>query len=327
MILVEVLRGDHVESRHAGAFVVADADGRVVLQGGDVAQAVFPRSAIKAFQALPLIETGAAERFGLDDEALALACASHDGSPEQVRGVERMLASAGLSGTCLECGVQWPSNGGAARALAAEGRVATALHNNCSGKHAGFLCVAAATGAPLAGYVAAEHPVMQRVTRAVAEVTGASLEAGNQATDGCSIPTYAIPLTALARGFARFGSGQGLGATRAAAAARLRRAVAAHPERVAGGKRFDTLLMQALGERAFVKVGAEGVHCGALPELGLGFAVKCADGASRASEVVTAALVQRLLNVELDSSLTRPELLNWNGLSVGSLRPAPSLLN
>ncbi len=166
---------------------------------------------------------------------------------------------------------------------------------------------------------------MQRVTRTVAEVTGAPLEASNRATDGCSIPTFAMPLTALASGFARFGSGQGLGSVRAAAAARLRRAVAAHPERVAGGKRFDTRLMQALGSRAFVKVGAEGVHCGALPELGLGFAVKCADGAARASEVVTAAIVQRMLEVEIDASLARPELRNWNGLVVGSLRPAPAL--
>ncbi len=106
MILVEVLRGGHVESRHAGAFVVADADGRVVLQGGETAAPVFPRSAVKALQALPLIETGAADRFGLDDEALALACASHDGSPEQTRVAERMLDSAGLTKACLECGVQ-----------------------------------------------------------------------------------------------------------------------------------------------------------------------------------------------------------------------------
>ncbi len=325
MFLVEVLRGGHVESRHAGAFVVADADGRVVLQGGDAAAPVFPRSAIKALQALPLVETGAADRFGLDDEALALACASHDGSPEQIEVAERMLASAGLSGACLECGVQWPSSAAAARALAAEGRTATALHNNCSGKHAGFLCVAVATGAPAAGYVAAEHPVMQLVTRTVAEVTGARLEAANRATDGCSIPTFAVPLTALAHGFARFGSGRGLGPARAAAAARLRRAVAAHPERVAGETRFDTGLMQALGSRAFVKVGAEGVHCGTLPELGLGFAVKCADGAARASEVVTAALVQRMLDVEMPASLARPELRNWNGLVVGSLRPAAAL--
>ena len=327
MFLVEVLRGGHVESRHAGAFVVADADGRVVLQGGDAAAPVFPRSAIKALQALPLVESGAADRFGLDDEALALACASHDGSPEQIKVAERMLASAGLSGACLKCGVQWPSSAAAARALAAEGRTATALHNNCSGKHAGFLCVAVATGAPVAGYVAAEHPVMQLVTRTVAEVTGARLEAANRATDGCSIPTFAVPLTALAHGFARFGSGHGLGPARTAAAARLRRAVAAHPERVAGETRFDTRLMQALGSRAFVKVGAEGVHCGALPELGLGFAVKCTDGAARASEVVTAALVQRMLDVEMPASLARPELRNWNGLVVGSLRPAAALFD
>ncbi len=319
-VLVEVRRGGRVESRHHGGFVVSDASGRIVLAAGDPEAAIFPRSAVKAFQALPLVETGAADRLGLDDASLALACASHDGQAAPVAQAGAMLARAGQTEACLECGTHWPSDASAARALAAAGKAPSALHNNCSGKHAGFVCLAVASGVPIAGYVRPEHPVMRLVTETVAAMTGSRLDDSNRATDGCSIPTYAVPLLSLARGFARFGSGAGLSHERAAACLRLRQAGAAHPDLVAGERRFDTRLMRALGQRAFVKVGAEGVHCGALPELGLGFAIKCGDGAHRASEVVAAALVERLLQVELAPELTRPVLRNWNGMRVGEVR-------
>ena len=208
---------------------------------------------------------------------------------------------------------------------------ASALHNNCSGKHAGFVCVACALDAHPAGYVRPEHPVMREVTAALAAMTGAKLDAGDRATDGCSIPAYAVPLRALARAFARLGTGEGQAPARAAALQRLRAAVAAHPGLVAGAGRFDTTLMEAAGARVFVKSGAEGVHCGALPELGLGFAVKCVDGAGRAAQVAAAALVARLLGapgvaadlaVATAERLAHPTLVNWNGLTVGGLRPA-----
>ncbi len=320
--LAEILRGDRVESRHTGAFVVADTDGRIVLSGGDTDRAIFPRSAIKALQALPLVASGAAARFGLAEAGLALACASHVGAPIHAEVAAGMLAACGRDVACLECGAHWPTSRSAARALAAEGGLPSALHNNCSGKHAGFVCTAVATGRDPAGYVSPDHPTMREVIRAVAAVTGARLADQVPAVDGCSIPTYEIPLVALAAGFARFGTGVRLPEGFAAAAASLRGAVAAHPAMLAGAGRFDTLVAEALGETAFVKLGAEGVYCGALPALGLGFALKCDDGAIRAAEAATAALLRHFLGASaLLDRLAAPVLTNWNGVAVGAIRP------
>jgi L-asparaginase II len=319
-VLVEVTRGPLVESRHRGAVAVVDAGGAVVLALGDIDAPVFPRSAVKALQALPLVESGAADRLGLGEAELALACASHSGEPVHVATAAAMLAKAGRDGGVLECGAHWPYEPAAARALAAEGGTPSALHNNCSGKHSGFVCLARARGEDPAGYIRPDHPTMRQVTAAVAEMTGCTLGERNRGTDGCSIPTYAVPLRALALAFARFATGQGLAPDRAAAAARLRAAVAAHPFMVGGTGRFDTELMEALGARVFAKGGAEGVHCAALPELGLGMAIKCDDGAGRASDLLTAALVARFLGEDaVPQTLLHPVLRNWNGIEVGKV--------
>ena len=317
-VLVEVTRGGRVESAHRGAFAVIDAAGGIVLHEGDIDDAIFPRSAVKALQALPLVESGAADRYGLTDAEIALACASHSGEPAHVATARAVLAKTGREETCLECGAHWPYDARAARTLAAAGAEPVAAHNNCSGKHAGFICLACAHGDDPAGYVRPDHPAMRRVTAALAEATGTTLDTRNRGTDGCSIPTYAIPLRAIARAFARFGTAGG-------AAARIRAAVAAHPFMVGGTDRFDTVLMTALGARVFAKGGAEGVHCAALPELGLGIAIKCDDGGGRAAELVCAALVTRLLDAEVPAALLRPELRNWNGIAVGALRAAGPL--
>ncbi len=319
--IAEILRGGRVESRHLGAYVVADATGRVVQSGGDPERAIFPRSAIKALQALPLLLSGAADRFGLDDAALALACASHSGTPEHARMASDMLAAAGAEPACLECGTHWPSSATAARALAALGEVPSALHNNCSGKHAGFVCTAVANGQDMAGYVGADHPTMRGVTEAISAVLGVDLARQSPAIDGCSIPTYEIRLADLAAAFARFGAGVGMPGGFAQAAARLRHAVAGNPAMIAGYGKFDTEMAIGLGEAAFVKVGAEGVYCGALPSLGLGFALKADDGAVRAAEAATASLLRRLLGASaLLDRLAASVLVNWNGIEVGAVR-------
>ncbi|HTV35646.1 MAG TPA: asparaginase [Xanthobacteraceae bacterium] len=328
-VLVEVLRGGLVESRHCGAVAVVDAAGASVLAIGDVAVPVFPRSAIKALQALPLVESGAADRYGFGDEELALACASHSGEPAHVAGVERMLVKAGLETSALACGTHWPINQPAAYALAKTG-APSALHNNCSGKHAGFLCLACATGIDHSGYWRPEHPVQRQVRGVLEDLTGAVLGPDRCAIDGCSVPTWAIPLANLAHAFAKFGSGHGLSRERAGAAARLRAACAQKPWYVAGTGRFCTEIMQLLGARAFVKTGAEGVFCGALPELGFGIAVKCDDGAGRAAETIMAAVIARLLPLEPTerAAFTRfvhPVLRNWNGIEVGALRVTHAL--
>jgi len=323
-VLVEVLRGSLVESRHRGAVAIVDADGAAALAIGDVTMRVFPRSAVKALQALPLVESGAADRYGFGDEELALACSSHSGEEGHVAVASRMLAQAGLDASALSCGAHWPMNQAAAFALARTG-TPTALHNNCSGKHAGFLCVACAQGIDHVGYWRPDHPVQQTVRTVLEDLSGAVLSPECRAIDGCSVPTWATPLKNLAHAFAKFGSGRGLSRERAAAAARLRAACARKPWHVAGTGRFCTDIMRLLGTRAFVKTGAEGVYCGALPEQGLGIAIKCDDGGGRAAEAIMATIIARLLPLESAdrtalARFAQPILRNWNGFEVGVLR-------
>ena len=329
-VVAEVTRGNGVESAHRGAGAVVDAAGRIVMAFGDVERPVYPRSAVKALQALPLIESGAVDRLGLSDKMIALACASHAGEADHVATASATLAKAGRDAGALECGAHWPLSDDAARALARAGLRPTALHNNCSGKHAGFICLACAAGVDPKGYVAPGHFVQREVTAAIGEVIGAKLSEETRGVDGCSIPTYAIPLRALAHGFARFATGHGLSPSKARAAARIRAAVAKHPSTVAGAGRFDTEIMMVTGPAAFTKAGAEGVHCAALPEAGLGLAVKADDGASRAAHLMIAALIHRFAGLDevkrarLAPFVSRP-LVNWNGVAVGTSRPAGPL--
>ena len=334
-VLVEVLRGTAVESQHAGALAIVDASGTVHTALGDIDRPIFPRSAVKLLQALPLVASGAADAFGLTDAELSIACASHSGEPEHVATAAGVLAKLGLTADALECGTQWPGREPVLRAMAARGEVATPLHNNCSGKHSGFVCVAClmarSAGAEPAefarGYVAAEHPVMREVSAALSATTGVDVEHAPSGIDGCSIPTFALPLRALALAFARCGTGQGLSDGHARAARRLRDAVAAAPFMVGGTDRFDTRVMAAFGPKLFCKIGAEGVYCAALPELGLGVALKIDDGAARAAEAAMAAVAQSLLKTEHDvlRGYSHLQLRNWRGIDVGSLRPAREL--
>jgi L-asparaginase II len=329
-VLVEVLRGALVESRHRGAVAVVDADGATVLSLGDVARPVYPRSAVKPIQALPLVESGAADKYGFGDQEIALACASHGGEPAHVEVATRMLARARLDAGALECGAHWPSHQPSSQALARSAGAPSGLHNNCSGKHSGFLCVACAAGVDHHGYVKPDHFVQREVRAALESLTGVGSSADQCGIDGCSIPTYAMSLTALAHAFAKFGTGEGLAPERASAAARIRAACAAEPYYVAGTGRFGTEIMQLFGARVLAKTGAEGVYCGALPDRGLGIALKCDDGATRASEVAMAATVARFLPMSEDERgavgrFLRPTLRNWNGIEVGGLRPSEAL--
>jgi L-asparaginase II len=338
-ILVEALRGGTVESAHRGAIAIVDASGAVHTALGDITRPIFPRSAVKVLQALPLVASGAAERWGLSHEELALACASHGGEAVHAQTAASMLAKAGVDVDTLECGTHWPYFDGAIKAMAAAGQVPSALHNNCSGKHSGFVCLGCLMAedagvdrrAFLRGYVKPGHPVMREVTAALQAATGYDLAHTAVGTDGCSIPTYAVPLQNLAHAFARVATGVGLSSGHAHAARRLRQAVAAAPFMVSGTGRFDTRVMQHFGERVFCKVGAEGVHCAALPELGLGVAIKMDDGNNaRACEVAQAAVLQRLLALDdagaaLLASLSDMALKNWNGIEVGRLRAAQAL--
>jgi L-asparaginase II len=329
-VLVEVTRGNVIESRHRGAVAVFDAAGKPFLEIGDIEQPVFPRSAVKAIQALPLVESGAADAYGFGNKELALACASHSGESAHVDLARAMLRKAGLDFRALECGVHWPSRQDATIELARSGRAPTALHNNCSGKHSGFLCTCMYAGMEPAGYVALGHPVQEMVREAMQSVTDAVHGVDNCGTDGCSIPTFAVPLKNLALGFARMATGEGMDPARAAAARRIFAACMAEPFYVAGSGRTDTELMTLGAGRIFVKTGAEGVYCGAVPELGLGIAIKCDDGATRAAEVMISAVLARVLAQDERLAgelhkLARPVLKNWNGIKVGGLQPTIGL--
>jgi L-asparaginase II len=292
-ILVELTRGGLVESVHTGSLVLAKPNGEAVVTLGDTHRPIFPRSAIKALQALPLIETGAADHYGFGDAEIAIACASHSGTAAHANLAASMLEAADLDASALACGAHAPMHETSARALAAAGKPFSALHNNCSGKHSGMVCTCAHAGDPVTGYLNVRHPHQQRIARVLSDFCGDGFSASRYGIDGCSAPNWAIPVAHLAKAFAVYVSGDGLAPARRAATQRIVKACMARPDMVAGPERMDTTAMSALPGKVFMKTGAEGVYCGAFPEHGLGFAVKIDDGNKRGAEAVVAGLIQR----------------------------------
>lgn len=329
-VTVEVTRGNLVESRHRGLGVVVDGSGKVVFSFGDAEAGVFPRSACKAMQALPLVESGAADAYGFGNAELAFACASHSGEDRHVEMAASMLGRAGRDVSSLECGAHWSSEQGPLIHQARTIDKPTALHNNCSGKHSGFVCTCVHSGAPVEGYVGYDHPLQREIRDVMQSLTGATLGEDNCGTDGCSIPTYAVPLKGLAHGFARMLTGEGLSASRARASRRLIDACMAEPFYVAGTGRACTKLMELAPGRIFAKTGAEGVFVALLPEQGLSIAVKCEDGATRAAEAMIFALIARYFEKggEIETKLmgmANRQMKNWNGIHVGDVRVTDAL--
>ncbi len=324
--MVEVWRGGRVESAHAGHAVVCDGSGAVVAAWGDPDVAVYPRSSCKMVQALPLVESGAAA--GLDDRHLALACASHQGATLHTGLVADWLAGLGLGEGDLRCGAHAPKDPAAAEALIRAGAAPCQLHNNCSGKHAGFLTLARHLRAG-PEYLEIDHPVQQAVRAAFEEVTGAP--SPGYGIDGCSAPNHVTTLTGLARAMAAFAGADPAGDARARAMVRLRGAMMRHPDLVAGDGRACTEVMLALAGRGAVKTGAEAVFVailpGARPGQGLGLALKVADGATRAAEAALVALLVHLgrLDAAHPAALRRlnAPIRNWRGIETGQIATAP----
>lgn len=324
-LVVEVTRGTVVESRHRVSAVVVSAGGALVATWGEVEAPVYPRSAVKPIQALALVESGAAEAGAVSQPELALACSSHGGEPIHVEAVGAWLARLGLGEADLECGAHAPLHEPSAAALARSGSPPSAFHNNCSGKHAAMLATARHLGEATRGYIQASHGVQRRVADCLAEMSGCDLAAAPAASDGCGIPTYAMPLAGLARAMARLADPADQGAARAAACRRITAALAAHPLMVAGQGRCCTAVIEATGGAVLAKGGAEGVYAAALPGAGLGLALKAEDGARRASEAALLALLGHL--GALDESqiarlggLTGGRVLNRLGDQVGEIR-------
>jgi L-asparaginase II len=323
--LIEVTRGEMVESRHRVAVAVVDAQGKLVESWGDIERPIYGRSAVKPLQALPLLETGAADNFGLGEPEIALACASHNGEPLHTDRVRRWLARIGCEISDLECGAHLPLHEPTMLQLIANGGDLTAIYNNCSGKHSGFLTTARHEGEPTRGYVRYEHPVQQRVTRAMSEMTGLDLSRAPRGIDGCGIPVLGLPLRAMALGLARMADPRKLSADRANACKRILQSVMAWPMLVGGTGRFGSTLMATLKGRFLLKGGAEGVYAGILPSLGLGVAIKADDGAGRAAETAMAQTLRRLklisaAETKMLADLLTPPVLNRALLEVGRIR-------
>jgi L-asparaginase II len=327
-ILVEVTRGDLVESVHRGSIAIADSQGRIVFALGDVETPVYPRSSLKPIQALPLVESGAADAFGLSEAELALACASHSGEPMHTVRVAAWLERIGCTEQDLACGAHAVRYEPVWEEMVKRGEKPTRIHNNCSGKHSGFLSVARHWDIATNGYEHHDHPVQQAVETALRELSGVNeLPWG---VDGCAAPNFALPLAAFARALASLADPRALPVPRAKAATRLVRAMIAYPELVAGTGRACTVLMRACHGRAALKAGAEGYYAGMIPEAGLGIAIKIDDGAGRGAETAIAAIVDKLGLLSADKAardILYAPVINTRSATVGERRPAPALLD
>ncbi|MDA7968327.1 MAG: asparaginase [Gammaproteobacteria bacterium] len=334
-VLVEVRRGSRVESRHRGCAVAVNAGGDVVFAAGDPSQAVYPRSALKWFQAIPLVESGAADEFALSDQEIALACASHNAEEFHTRAVNEWLRRLGFGTDDLECGAEWPMRARDAHALAARGESPTRAHHNCSGKHAGMLTLSRFLGAKLPGYCDYAHPTQQLWMRALSELAGVDVFSLDWERDGCGLPAVCMPLARLARAFAAYAEPQKSSAKSSAknagprgeAMARIQAAVRAHPEMLAGSGRSCTDVPRVCGGQILLKAGAEGVCAGVIPHLQIGFALKIDDGADRARGVALGALLKKLGALEsgwaeqLETHFC-PAVVNSQGRVTGRVLPA-----
>jgi L-asparaginase II len=327
-ILVEVTRGALVESIHRGSFAIMDASGALRLALGDIESPVYSRSSLKPMQAMPLVESGAADAFGLSDEEVALACASHSGEPMHTTRVAAWLARIGLGEGDLACGAHASRYEPVAEAMIRRGEKPTRLFNNCSGKHTGFLTVARHWDIATKGYEQPNHPVQRAVATSLSELCDAGeLPFG---IDGCAAPNFATSLTQFARAAARMAAPDKLEMQRAKAARRIVTAMVAHPELVSGTGRVCAILMRASKGRAAIKAGAEGFYAGWIPETGLGIAIKIDDGAGRAAETVIAALLDTLKLLDGSHAaqvILRAPILNTRGDVVGERRPSSALAN
>ena len=329
-VLVEVHRGEQVESSHRGSVAVVDTAGRVVFSAGNVAQSVYPRSALKIFQAIPLVESGAAKRFGLDAAEIALACASHNAEQFHTDAVLRWLHRLDLNADDLECGAQLPLLQRTAHELIAGGEQPTRVHHNCSGKHAGMLSVAKFINADTHGYSAYHHPTQRAWMQTLSELVDLDVFALPWECDGCGLPAICMPLSHVARAFACYADTRQVGAThskqRGAAMAQILDALRAHPHMIAGTGRCCTDVIRESAGRVLIKTGAEGVYGGIIPHLGVGFALKIDDGASRAAEVALGALLKKLdaLDAATEKKLQphfQPTIINSLGRITGRILP------
>lgn len=323
--MIELWRGGMLESTHLGHAVICDDTGQIVQAWGDPDAVIFPRSSCKMLQALPLLTSGAADAHGLTDHQLALSCASHQGAAIHTEAVTRWLADLGLSDADLRCGAHEPYDTAERNRLIRADEQPCQCHNNCSGKHSGFLTLNRHLKAG-PEYVDPDHPVQRAVKDAFEEVTGET--SPGYGIDGCSAPNHATSVHGLARAMARFAAATGSGDATDRAMHRLTRAMATHPEMVAGEGRACTELMRAMQGRVAIKTGAEAVFIAIIPERRMGIALKITDGGTRGAEGAIAALLVQLGVLDADHPAAKKRLdavqKNWRGMETGIIRRAPA---
>ena len=324
--LVRVYRGDFLECIHRGAFAVVGLGGEVLHTAGDVKRPLYMRSAAKPLQALPTIESGAADEFGLSPREIAVITGSHSGCKIHIRAVVEILTKAGLKTENLLCGIHPPGNATERERLIREGLAPTPLHNNCSGKHAGMLVLAKFLGASVEDYLSPQHPVQKLILKTIAEMADVKPRDLKVGIDGCGAPAFLLSLEKMALAYARLAKPEGLGSQRAAALERITRAMYEFPEMVAGPGRFSTDLMHAAGGKLFAKGGALGVYCVGVPEKGVGIALKIDDGSGRSCYPLIVEILRRLQvlheeGLEALESYRRPLVKNWRGEVVGEVVP------
>jgi L-asparaginase II len=322
--LVEATRGGHTESIHHGAVAVVNARGELLYHAGDPDFLTFTRSTIKPFQALPFLQDGGHEKFGFESRELALLCASHSGEAMHTETVERMLRKAGCDEHHLRCGchvpLYYPTHDKAPDAGASFNQ----LHNNCSGKHAGFLAWCIQHGKPLDDYVAPAHPLQQSVRQGLAEVTGLAPDAMPMGIDGCSAPNFALPLSRLALAYARLAQGD-RDPVYGSVMGDLFDAMTGHPELVSGSGRSDLAFMQTAPGDWVAKIGAEAVQAIGIRSMGIGIAIKIADGNTRALLPAAIAVLKQIGAIDgVDdtplASWASPQINNCRGVHTGGLR-------
>jgi L-asparaginase II len=324
--LTEIWRGPRAESVHLGHAVICDAGGAIVEAWGNPSEMILPRSSCKMLQALPLLTSGAADAHGLTSEHLALSCASHNGAAIHTERVTRWLADLGLGDDDLRCGAHDPQDKAAYKSLLCSGTSPCQVHNNCSGKHAGFLTLNRHLGGS-SEYIDPSHPVQKAVLDAFEEATGET--SPYYGIDGCSAPNHASSLHGMARAMARFAGASDSGDATERAAVRLWQAMVAHPELVAGEGRACTELMRACSEPVALKTGAEAFFIAILPRRKLGVALKIADGGTRGAECAIASILVRLGVLDPEHPAARKyrnaPIVNWRGIETGMIRPADML--
>lgn len=325
-VLVIASRGHYPESQHRGAIAVVNSSGKIILSEGDIQKPIFPRSAAKLFQTIPLIESGAAEAYHLSAHEIAMACGSHNGDDIHIRTGDQWLKKINKSEDILHCGVHRPMGREASKKLMRLGQKPTILQNACTGKHLSFITTALHRGEDSAEYTSRMHPVQKRVEQAIEEMTDFDTAPAPHAIDGCEVPVIGVPLYNIALGMARFADPSGLNYTRQKAISTIIESLKAHPEMIGGEGTFDTRLIQLTHGKVIAKMGASGTYVAFAPDQALGIALKIDDGNIKASEIALIHVLEELGLIDIDTAekLGREqEIFTYNKRAVGKIHSVP----